>query len=150
MSCQKEQEVLEAAQTGRLESEWGEPLRAHLAECPSCADLVLVARFLQEESDSESPIAEIKVPSAALVWWKAQLRTRREAAQQALKPVRIAERVALACALLGALASLVWFGDMAGLTVSGLFSFESGLVVSTGAALLCLMAFALYTALARK
>lgn len=138
-SCQKEHEVLEAAQSGRLESESGEPLRAHLSQCSSCADLVLVARFLQEES--EPPLTDIKVPSAALVWWKAQLRARREATQQALKPVSIAENVALACALLVALASLVWFTDMAGFT---------GLVFSTGAAFLCLTAFALYTALARK
>ena len=40
---------------------------------------------------------------------------------------------------------MVWFSEAA-----GLFSFGSGLVISTGAAFLCLMAFALYAALARK
>src|SRR5258707_1035438 len=111
MKCNKEQEVFEALQSGRLASEWGEPLRQHIAECSNCADLALVAEFLQEESDLT--LANVKVPSAALVWWKAQLRARREAAQQALRPVRIAERVALGSALLGALAVLVWFGDFA-------------------------------------
>ena len=89
MTCKKEQEVLEAARTGRLESELGQPLRAHMAGCQSCTDMVLVARFLQEANEGDS---ELKVPSTYLVWWKAQLRARREAAQQALEPVRIAEK----------------------------------------------------------
>ncbi len=143
-ACPREQEILTARKSGYFESESGAPLRAHLAECESCTEAVLVAHFFEEHDT-----ADITVPSAALVWWKAQLRARREAAEQAMKPVSITEKIALACALIGALASLVWIGDVSG-AVIGVLTLGSAVVISTATAVLCVMGFALYSAFARK
>src|SRR5512140_1770898 len=37
------------------------------------------------------------VPSAALVWWRAQLRARQEAARAVTRPIAIAQGLAVAC-----------------------------------------------------
>ena len=164
--CEKEQEVLEAAQSGRLAGRWGEDLRLHVASCASCADLVLVAESLQREN--ELVAAQVRVPSASLVWRRAQLRARREAAQQALAPVNIADKVALACALLGLIAAWTWewpylqawfsraaeFTSAANYELQGflpsLFNLQSTLAMASGTAFLCLMVFVLYAALAKE
>jgi hypothetical protein len=41
--------------------------------------------------------AEAVQPSAAIVWWRAQMRARREAAQLADKPIAIVHALAIAC-----------------------------------------------------
>ncbi len=150
--CDREEEVMEAAASGRLESRWGEELRAHLAACPGCADLALVADSLRQDNEAA---AEARLPSAALVWWKAQLRARREAAQQALRPVRIAENVVLASTLLLAVlglaglaldapASQLWEAWPA---MRDLLTLQSSLVMASAAAVVCLLGFALYAVL---
>lgn len=103
---QVEQEVLEAVMSGRFDSAWAEPFRAHVAGCASCSDLVLVAGSLRLER--EAAAAEAKPPSAALVWWKAQLRARQEAAQRAVRPIAIAEKAGLAGAVLAVLVAALW------------------------------------------
>lgn len=66
---------------------------------------------------------EAAPPSSAIVWWRAQMRARREAAQLADKPIAIVHSVAIACAAGLALAfigvviaavrgSLGWLGDV--------------------------------------
>jgi len=81
---------------------------------------------------------EAAPPSGAIVWWRAQMRARREAAQLADKPIAIIHALAVACgagvalALLGILiaamrGSLGWFGDVyqgAASAVTGLASIE--------------------------
>ena len=109
--CDREQEVLDALRSGRWASAWGEEIRQHVANCPVCAEVALVAREFQLEADLAR--AELRqpgagLPSAGLVWWKAQLATRRAAEQRAAEPIVLVER--LAC-VLGAVATLglgVW------------------------------------------
>jgi hypothetical protein len=66
---------------------------------------------------------EAAPPSSAIVWWRAQMRARREAAQLADKPIAIVHALAIACgaglalAFIGLVAaavrgSLGWFGDL--------------------------------------
>jgi hypothetical protein len=66
---------------------------------------------------------EAAPPSSAIVWWRAQTRARREAAQLADKPIAIVHALAIACGAGLALAviglvvaavrgSLGWFGDV--------------------------------------
>jgi hypothetical protein len=92
-NCQRESEVVAAVRAGQ----WSTELRAHLAGCEICAEAVVVTEFLQAETQTECSPA---LPSAGQVWWKAQIRGRREDAEQALKPVRIAQRTSAACAVL--------------------------------------------------
>jgi len=159
--CEREPEVLEAVQSGRLAE-----LRTHLEACPTCADLVVVLESMQK--DGELAAAEMRIPSAGLVWFKAQLRARREATAEALKPVSVAEKVAYASVLAGLIAALAWewpqfgkwFGnvDLAASVADykfqgllpGFLSLQSGFAIGIGTAFFCLMLFVLYAALADR
>lgn len=97
--CSHEAEALEATRSGN----WSEDLRRHAARCPACAEVILVATALfQEEAQ---PAGKPSLPSAGFVWWKAQLRVRRQAAERAAEPIAIVERLAWGYGLL-ALAGL--------------------------------------------
>jgi len=72
-------------------------LQQHVASCPSCADLALVMTSFQSERDRSRRAAT--VPSAGLVWWRAQLRQRQAAARTAAAPVTIVHAFTLALAL---------------------------------------------------
>lgn len=102
MECQHEMRVIEAARSGL----WDDELRRHAAECAVCADTLLAARVLRELRASEPQ--DIKLPDAGLVYWKSQLRARREAAARAAEPIALVERFALVCAALTILGVSIW------------------------------------------
>jgi len=109
--CDREQEVVDALRSGRWASAWGEEIRQHVAVCTVCAEVAFVTREFQREDElarTELGQPGAGLPSAGLVWWKAQLQARRAAEQRAAEPIVWAERAAYA---LGALATLglgVW------------------------------------------
>jgi len=100
--CEKEPLVIEAARRGN----WGESLRAHAADCPVCSDAALAAQFLVEMQESD--LAEVKVPSAGWMWWRAQLMAKRAAAERATQPITLVEQLAGACAALSLIGVLIW------------------------------------------
>ncbi|MGE5816048.1 MAG: hypothetical protein ACM36C_16280, partial [Acidobacteriota bacterium] len=105
VECPREQDVLDALASRRWPHRAGDELRAHVATCGICADLVTVAGALL---DDESVPHEL--PPASLVWWRAQLRARVEAARAALRPIRVAQLAAVICAaavVIAAVAALV-------------------------------------------
>ena len=104
--CEKEMAVTELVQSGRWPEACDAALRSHVESCAVCSEVVLVAGLLQEANSSL--LAEVKLPDAGLVWWKAQLRARREAAELATRPIALAEKFALACGMAVLLAFIVW------------------------------------------
>ena len=97
--CDREQAVLDALRSGRWTSVWGDDLRQHAAGCAVCAEVAAVAQeFLREaelaQAELEPPGA--RLPSAGLLWWKAQLATRRAAQRRAVEPIVWVERIAYA------------------------------------------------------
>jgi len=106
LQCGQERRVVESLQSGRWPEACDPELRSHVDHCAVCSDVVLVARLMREEH--ASMLADLKLPDAGLVWWKAQLRTRREAAELATRPIALAERFAMACGLAVLLAFVVW------------------------------------------
>ncbi len=103
--CDKEQAVTELLQSGRWPEAGDAALRSHVESCAVCAEVVLVAGVLQEDA---LLLADAKLPDAGLVWWKAQLRARREAAELATRPIALAEKFALACGMAVLLVFMVW------------------------------------------
>lgn len=103
--CDRSADVAAAAIGGDLLREADEDLQRHVAECESCHDLVLVMSALRAERDAARRAAV--VPSAGLVWWRAQLRQRQEAARKAAAPVTLVHAASLA-AVLAFAAFLVW------------------------------------------
>jgi len=109
--CDREQEVLDALRSGRWAGVWGDEIRQHVASCDVCAEVAFVAQeFHREEELARAELQQTGagVPSAGLVWWKAQLAPRRAAEQRAAEPIVLVERVAYALGALGALGLGVW------------------------------------------
>lgn len=100
IDCPRESEVLEAVAAVRLDGE----LHAHIAECASCADAAEVAAALRDEQDVAWHDADL--PTADIVWLRAQLNARAEAARVASRPITIVQALGIACAI-GALAGLI-------------------------------------------
>jgi hypothetical protein len=85
--CELEPRVLEAATSGC----WQPELRRHTEHCPACAEVALVAGFMNA---AEAETGDARLPDAELVWWKAQLKARRAAAEKATRPIVMAEKAA--------------------------------------------------------
>jgi hypothetical protein len=102
-SCPREHELLEAFQAS-CRPDLAEPLSQHVAGCVSCTETLAVVRALVDERDVL--MQEATVPSSAIVWWRAQMRSRREAAAEASRPISFVQGIAVACAA-GILATLL-------------------------------------------
>ena len=94
--CPHEQETLDALTARRLPGRAAPELLTHLDACEVCRDLVAVVAAVQDACDEDvvSP-----APSAATVWWRAQLRAHREASRKAALPIRVAQVAAVIVAL---------------------------------------------------
>ncbi|HKS95512.1 MAG TPA: hypothetical protein VJV74_05185, partial [Terriglobia bacterium] len=100
--CEREPEVLKEVRAGRWPQAADEELRHHAASCAVCGDVVLVAQYLAGEARGEA-----SVPHPGMIWWRAEIMARRDAARRATRPIAIAEWVAIACGLALALAAVI-------------------------------------------
>ena len=68
--------------------------------------------------------SEAQPPSSAIVWWRAQMRARQEAAQIAQRPLTVVHGLAIACGMgvLAALAGTLVAGLKGAITVASLTS----------------------------
>jgi hypothetical protein len=102
LDCPREQDLLDAVAASRWPERADDGLREHVAHCGICSDIAAMAvAFLQ---DREVAHAEAPVPSAAIVWWKAQIRAREEANRIAARPIVLVQAVATVCAAVASLA----------------------------------------------
>jgi hypothetical protein len=74
------------------------------AECPECGPLVALADQIRREFAHTRQHAH--VPTPEIVWWRAQMRAREEAARTAARPIVFTQALAVA-ALIGLLVSVV-------------------------------------------
>jgi len=111
VECPYESDVMTAVSTKRWPNRADADLRDHVAGCEICADVVAVTMAFEEELEA-APSAP-PLPESGLVWWRAQMRARQEAARLAVRPITVTQAVAFAAAVgvLGALfgASASWF-----------------------------------------
>lgn len=143
--CKFESEVLSAV----LEARWPErvepELRAHVDTCAICTEVAAVGTAL--EAERETLRSEAVLPDGGLLWWRAQLRARREAAKVAGRPITAAQVLALASAagLAGACfgATSAWFQEALGQIAADLHALpvqqllaEHGVAAAAGAVLL--------------
>jgi hypothetical protein len=102
--CDREEDVLDALSSGRWPSRCDDELRTHVTTCQACGDLAEVAATLVEDRDRLWH--EARVPPAGVVWWRAQLRAREEAARAAVRPVAFVQGIAASVAIWLAVALL--------------------------------------------
>jgi hypothetical protein len=73
-------------------------------DCPQCAPLVALAEQVRAAfADTQQ---HARVPTPEIVWWRAQMRAREEAARTAARPIFFTQALAVA-ALIGLLVSVV-------------------------------------------
>src|SRR4029077_13901293 len=84
----REQHVVAALQSGAWSDISNDALREHANSCPTCADAVVVMQFLRHEAALVG--GEVALPSASLVWWKAQLAAQRRAVARTTRPLDLA------------------------------------------------------------
>lgn len=102
--CAREQDVIDALASQRWPDRCDDALKAHVSTCAECTDLADVAAALLD--DRESAWAEARVPQSGMVWWRAQIRAREEAARAAARPIAFIQGVAASCAVWLAVALL--------------------------------------------
>jgi hypothetical protein len=95
--CDREAEVWRAIEARHWPERCDDELRAHVASCLDCADLVEVATVLTEDHDDAVRAAH--VPPSGTVWWRAQLRARQDAARVARRAINVVQAVTVAVAL---------------------------------------------------
>jgi len=91
MYCEQEARLVQALSSGSLSS----ALEKHAAECPICGEVMLVTELLRSGMEESPP----QLPDAGLVWWKAQLASRRAAMQRATVALGIVRLLAYSAAV---------------------------------------------------
>ena len=88
-SCPREAEVLDLVWTNQWPGRADQTLVEHAAACEICRDLATVASAVGDLNDATK--AQSKVPDASVVWYRAQVRARRDLARRAARPVAAAQ-----------------------------------------------------------
>ena len=122
--CPFESDVIDALASRRWPARAGEELQAHVAACAGCRDLAAVAHVLMNEADIAHEGS--RVPSAASVWHRAQMRAREHAARTAMRPIGFVQGVACVFGVAAVTAIAAWglpalaflMPDLSGLTAS--------------------------------
>lgn len=96
-SCKFDAELKQLLELGHWPHSCADELRAHVATCRACGDLVLLTQAFRgaraESSAAASP------PPASVLWWRAQLRRRNAAVQRIQRPLLGAQVFAFAVAV---------------------------------------------------
>lgn len=154
IECPFESDVLTAV----LQSRWPErvdaELREHAKSCRICSDVAVVAdaiEFAREDSVAAFT-AHDGIPDSGRVWWKAQMRARREALETVARPITAVQVVAFACgvglvgACIGATshwfqAGLKWaWNEVAGVNPGALIPYAAALIAGHGLLAACMVA----------
>ncbi len=96
MECPRQQDVFDAIASRRWPHRVDGQLRIHVAACSLCTDLAEVVAALQQEQEATWEDA-VALPSADVIWWRAQMRARSEAARHANRPMAIVHALSAAC-----------------------------------------------------
>jgi hypothetical protein len=94
-SCKSETEVKRLLELGHWPQSCSDELRAHVAECRSCGDLVLLTQAFR----GARSVSVAAPPPASVLWWRAQLRRRNAAVKRIQRPLLGAQIFAFAVAL---------------------------------------------------
>lgn len=99
--CPYEEEVLAAVSAGRL----GDTLSAHVAGCPCCSEVRLVALAMRSLAAVEDPRP---LPDPKPIWIRADHARRAEAARNAVLPIVILQRLSVVLAVAIGCCAAIW------------------------------------------
>jgi hypothetical protein len=104
--CSRENEVKEMVERGQWPQACAPELRAHVEDCRSCADRVLITTAFR--TARAEAVANIALPPPGVLWWRAQLRRRNAAVERIGRPILGAQIFALAVNLSLAVVFIAW------------------------------------------
>ncbi len=104
--CEQEADALEAVRSGRWPDACEAELRAHVGQCAVCSEVVMVAEILRQ--GDVAACAEAHLTAPGLLWWKAQIRARRRAAERAAEPINFLASVTAVAAVFSLAAFAAW------------------------------------------
>lgn len=96
-ACEHEQDVLDLIAMDQWPTRASAALVAHASGCEVCRDLVIAASAIVELREAAPRPAAL--PDARVLWYRAQVQARADAARRATRPMVIAQAVAVTCAL---------------------------------------------------
>jgi hypothetical protein len=96
--CTHEREISELLKQGHWPQACAPELRAHVAACRACGELVMVTEAFNKAKAVTIPSAPL--PAAGALWWRAQLRRRNTALERVARPLLGAQVFAMAVTLL--------------------------------------------------
>lgn len=138
VECEFESEVLTVTLQGRWPDRVDAHLREHVAACAICSDITAVAGVIEDARERMS--ARVVIPDSGRVWWLAQMRARREAAEAANRPMTAAQAIAFVCVLglLGGCfrAASTWFQSVVGRMTSALAGLDANAWLASATRLL--------------
>jgi hypothetical protein len=102
-TCPRETDVLDLVAIDQWPQRADAALQAHVAGCAPCAEVASIATAVREWGNAD---AVPRMPEASVVWHRAQLRARAEAAHAAFKPLWLAQGFAV----IALIVALVWIG----------------------------------------
>jgi hypothetical protein len=100
VNCNHEAEVMRAVVTAHINDD----LRAHIAACDGCAELLSVASAVAD--DRRTLMREAAIPSSGLVWWRTSMRAREEARRTVVRTATIVQAALVATAIIVAVVVL--------------------------------------------
>ena len=134
VDCCREDDVLDALTSGRWPDRADDELRGHVATCAICADVIEVASAVLEVRNDEP--GEMRIPSSAVMWWRAQMRARQEAAREAARPITVAQVVALVTLVAVSVSAFIalspWLAGVAGGWMLGAVDSATSLATGRG------------------
>jgi len=104
--CAREKEVAELLACGHWPDACNGELRAHVAACRSCQDLILVKQAFRAERQVAAGSARLESPG--VLWWRAQLRRRNAAIERISIPIVGAQIFAVAVSLVAAIVTIAY------------------------------------------
>jgi hypothetical protein len=105
--CPEEEKIAKLLSENRWDRDADPELLAHVEKCPGCSEVVFGLQILRQGRDAG---VSNNAGSPGYLWWRAQLRRKNGAFEQAARPVVWAELLALILVILfaGAFAFLQW------------------------------------------
>ena len=102
-TCPHETDVLDLVAIDQWPQRADASLQAHVSSCSLCAEVASIATAVREWGGAE---VILRMPEASVVWHRAQVKARSEAARAAFRPVWLAQGFAL----IALIVALVWIG----------------------------------------
>ena len=153
VECEYEAPLLAAVLEGRWPLGVEADLREHAAHCSICSEVIALSEaFALAHSETR---VDATVPDASRVWWMAQIRARREAAEEAVRPI-LATQLAACAWVVGLLivclgVALSWFQTTrVWIESAATLLLAHGVVLSLAAAVVVILPTAAYFAMGKE